>query len=243
MSSPLIQNKLCINTLTPKPGIFIWYSRIPDILDLILCKATYHNFKPMVNEIFQKDNFIEPFLSETELHTINGFKALKKQVEWICGRYLLKQMMTHFFLKDISLDQITLSYLDEGAPYVTCRPRIPVSLSHSNDYTAIACNVETTHAIGMDIEKIGPMPDIHFLNTAFTQAELSHLNKNAPSIFKNWTIKEAFLKYIKKGFNESLHKVEVIHDEIYHHHIKADVDIFSRTIDSAYVLSLVTHRF
>jgi 4'-phosphopantetheinyl transferase len=86
------------------------------------------------------------------------------------------------------------------------------------------------------------MPDPYFLNTAFTQNELLTLEKEAPSVFKNWTIKEAYLKYIKKGFNESLHKVEVIHDEIFHHHIKADVDIFSHAIDSNYILSLITGR-
>ncbi len=242
MMLPPIQNELCINTLSPKPGITIWYSRIPDIIDLILCNGNYHNFRPMVNEIFQKDNFIRPFLSEAELHSVNGFKALKKQMEWICGRYLVKQMVAHFFLKDTPLDQITLSYLDEGAPFVSSRPRIPVSLSHSNDYTAAACNFDTIHPIGIDIEKIAQMPDPYFLNTAFTQNELTTLEKNAPSVFKNWTIKEAYLKYIKKGFNESLHKVEVIHDEIFHHHIKAHVEIFSHTIASGYILSLVSGR-
>ena len=238
-----IQNEPCINTLSPKPGIVIWYARIPDIMDVILRKATYHNFRPMVNEIFQNTDFIQPVLSETEVQTVNSFKALKKQIEWICGRYLLKRMTAHFFLKDIPLDGITLSYLDEGAPFVSCLPRIPISLSHSHDYTAAACRFDTTHPIGLDLEKIGPMPDAHFLNIAFTQNELLILEKNAPAVFKHWTIKEAYLKYIKKGFNESLHKVEVIHDEIFHHHIKAEVDIFSHTLSSGYILSLVSGRF
>jgi 4'-phosphopantetheinyl transferase len=242
MILPLIQNGLRINTLFPKPGIFIWYSRISGIIDSILHKGNYHNFRPMVNEIFKKDDFIQPFLSETELKTVNGFKALKKQVEWISGRYLIKKIIAYFFLQDIPLDEITLSYLNEGAPFVSCRPEIPISLSHSNDYTAVACNVDTTHPIGIDLEKIASMPDQYFLNTAFTQNELLTLEKEAPSVFKNWTIKEAYLKYIKKGFNESLHKVEVIHDEIFHHHIKADVDIFSHAIDSNYILSLITGR-
>lgn len=238
-----IQNEPCINTLSPKPGIVIWYSRIPDIIDKILRKATYHNFSPRVNEIFKKTDFIQPVLSDVELQTANGFKALKKQVEWICGRYLLKLMMARFFLKDTPLDGITLSYLDQGAPFVSCLPRIPVSLSHSHDYTAAACCFDTTQPIGLDLEKIGPMPDSYFLNIAFTQNELLTLEKNAPAVFKHWTIKEAYLKYIKKGFNESLHKVEVIHDEIFHHHIKTEVDIFSHTLSSGYILSLVSGRF
>lgn len=242
MASPLIQDELFINTLSPEPGIAIWYSRIPDIIALILRNANYHNFKPMVNEIFKKNDFTQSFLSETELHVVNSFKALKKQVEWISGRYLIKKMVSHFFLSDTPLDKITLSYLDEGAPFVSGLPHIPVSLSHSNEYTAVACNFGTARPIGIDIEIIARMPDLPFLNTAFTQNELLFLERNAPCVFKNWTIKEAFLKYIKKGFNESLHKVEVIHGEIFHHHIKADVDIFSHTIDSGYILSLVCGR-
>ncbi len=239
---PPIQDELCINALSPKPGIFIWYSRIPGIVDLILRKGTYHNFRPMVNEIFKKNDFIQAFLSETELCSLNRFKSLKKQMEWICGRYMIKKMMAHFFLNGTPLDEITLSYLDQGAPFVSNRPRIPVSLSHSNEYTAVACSFDTTHPIGIDLEKIARMPDHHFLNTAFTQNELSSLERNAQSVFRNWTIKEAYLKYIKKGFNESLHKVEVIHNEIFHHHIKADVDIFSHTIDTGYILCLVSCR-
>jgi len=237
-----IQNEPCINSLSPKPGILIWYSRIPDMIDKILRKGNYHNFRPMVNEIFKKNDFIQPVLGEAELRAVNGFKALKKQVEWICGRYLLKLMTARFFLKDTPLDQITFSYLDEGAPFISCRPRIPVSLSHSHDYTAAACRFDSDLPIGLDLEKIAPMPDSYFLNTAFTQNELLTLEKNAPAVFKHWTIKEAYLKYIKKGFNESLHKVEVIHDEIFHDHIKAEVDIFSHTLSSGYILSLVSGR-
>ncbi|OGR54065.1 MAG: hypothetical protein A3J80_00280 [Desulfobacula sp. RIFOXYB2_FULL_45_6] len=220
----------------------IWYSRIPDITGYILRKGNYHNFRPMVNEIFKKDDFILPILGETEFTVINNFKALKKQVEWLCGRYLIKQMMAHFFLKDTPLDRISLSYLDEGAPFVSGHPHIPVSLSHSNEYTAVACDLNTAHSLGLDLEKIARMPDPSFLNIAFTQKEILTLEKNAASVFKNWTVKEAYLKYIKKGFHESLHKVEVIRDEIFHHGIKADVDIFSHTIESEYILCLVSGR-
>jgi len=196
MTSLPIQNEPCINALSPKPGIVIWYSRIPDIIDKVLRKATYHNFRPQVNEIFKKTDLIQPVLSDAELQTVNGFKAMKKQVEWICGRYLLKLMLARFFLKNTPLDGITLSYLDEGAPFVSCQPQIPVSLSHSHDYTAVACRVDATHPIGLDLEKIAPMPDASFLNIAFTQNELLTLEKNAPAVFKHWTIKEAYLKYI-----------------------------------------------
>lgn len=242
MASSPIQDDLHIKTLVPKPGITVWYSRIPDILDRILRNGNYHNFKPRVNEIFKKNDFNQPIFCEDELHIINGFKALKKQIEWICGRFLIKKMASCFFLRGMPLDHILIAAMDEGAPFLSGIPQIPISLSHSHSYTAAASSTNPYQSIGIDIEWIAPMPGTSFLNAAFTANELKSLEKNAFSVFKQWTIKEAYLKYIKKGFHESLHKVEVIGNEIFHHQVKADVDIFCHAMDSDYVLSLVSRR-
>ena len=234
------RNKPCINTLSPKPGVVIWYCKIPEIIHSIFNKGRSCDFKSMVNEIFQKDDFIAPFFSHEEISTINGFRALKKQIEWISGRYLIKQMIQQLFLKSASLDQIILSYLEQGAPFLTSHPDLPVSLSHSNNYTAAACCKDKKKTLGIDIEKIAKKPDVYFMKTAFTQNEILNLKDDALEIFKNWTIKEAYLKYIQKGFNESLHRVEVINNEILHNNKKINVDIFSTIINDDYVLSLVS---
>jgi 4'-phosphopantetheinyl transferase len=249
-----LQNQVWINTLNPKPDITVWVARIPDILDAVFCKGSYHNFKPVVNEIFQKQSFALPLLNQGEINTINGFKALKKQLEWICGRYLIKRMTQSIFFKDLPLDRISLGYLAEGAPFLTISPETPISLSHSNDYTAVACSTDPAQTIGLDIEKIAKKPDAWFLKTAFTPEEILHLADDAAHIFKHWTIKEAFLKYIKRGFNESLHRVEVIHNQILYNKKKMEVDIFSTDISppvdtagndaivdkTVYILSLVS---
>jgi 4'-phosphopantetheinyl transferase len=240
-----LQNQVRITTLNPKPGVMVWYARIPDILDAVFCNGTYHNFKPAVNEIFQKQSFDFPLLNQGEINTINGFKALKKQLEWICGRYLIKRMAQSIFFKHLPLDGISLDYLPEGAPFLTLSPEIPISLSHSNDYTAVASSTDPKQTIGLDIEKVAKKPDAWFLKTAFTPEEVFHLRDDAVQIFKHWTIKEAFLKYIKRGFNESLHRVEVIHNQILYNRKKMAVDIFSTPIDTAdndtaYILSLVS---
>ncbi len=237
----MFQNEININTLSPKPGVTIWYSKIPEIIQLIFCKNKYHNFRPMVNEIFQKDDFLTPFLSNEEIDTINGFKALKKQIEWISGRYLIKRMIQDIFLSHVPLNEITISYLEEGAPYLTDFPDIPISLSHSNDVTITACSKQKTKVLGIDVEKISKKPDANFLKIAFTKREISNLKDNTAQIFTNWTIKEAYLKFIQKGFNESLQNVEVIHNQIWHNNVKVDVDVFSDLIDSEYVFSLVSN--
>jgi 4'-phosphopantetheinyl transferase len=237
----LPQNRSGINSLSPEPGIIIWYCKIQDAIGSILSSGLDKNFRSVLNTNFQKTDFPGRFFSDLEIHTINSFKALKKQVEWMSGRVLIKQMLRHFFFKTAPLDHITLSYLDQGAPVVTDHPDIPISLSHSHDYAVAACCLDKRQTIGIDIEKIAAMPDHFFMRTAFTQNEMDHLTKlTGPApVFKNWTIKEAYLKYIKKGLNESLHRVEIIDDEIRHNGGKINVDVFSTHIDG-YVLSLVS---
>jgi 4'-phosphopantetheinyl transferase len=229
-----------INTLSPKPGVIVWYAKIPQIIRSIFRKGTYHNSRPMVNEIFQKHDFIFPVFSSEEIQQINAFKALKKQMEWISGRFLIKKLTRDVFFKNLRLDQISFFYLDKGAPVPANDPDIPVSLSHSHDYAAVAVCKNKGRSIGIDIEQIGPRPDRWFMNTAFTQAETASIPDCAEEIFRHWTIKEAFLKYIKQGFNESLHRVEVIDNRIWHNKNKIDVDIFSYKIDSRYIISIVS---
>lgn len=233
------KNKLPITVLSPTPGVIIWYCQIPMILQWILNGSKYDHFRPPKNEQFKQNEFFQPIFSPDEINTLNNFKALKKQVEWISGRYLIKQMIQHLFLGNAALDGITLSTLDEGAPFLTHDPDIPISLSHSNDYTAVACSRNKQQTIGIDLEKIAKKPDVFFLKTAFTHEEILNLKDDAAHIFKNWTIKEAYLKYIKRGFNESLHKVEVINNDIRHNHKNIDLTVYSTFFDG-YVLSLVS---
>ncbi len=235
----IFKNNIKINILCPKREVIIWYVRIPGIIESIFHKGSLPDTKQMRNRIFNKKDFKQSFLNRDEINTINGFKALKKQMEWISGRYLIKLMIQYNFSQHLPLNQITISYLDEGAPFLTHDPEIPVSLSHSNNYTAAAFCRNREKTIGIDIEKIAKKPGAWFLKTAFTQNEIIHLEDNAESIFKNWTIKEAYLKQIKKGFNESLHKVEVIDNKIWHNKKQINIEVYSTFIDD-YVLSLVS---
>ncbi len=235
-----LHQNINIHTLTAKPGVVIWYAKIPDIINCVLKNGINRNSGFQTNELFQKENFNIPFLNADEISTLNRFKALKKQTEWMAGRYLLKQMVHKFFMSGHALKNINIHYQDLGAPFVGNHPNIAVSLSHSHAYTAAACSVNQGQTIGIDIEKISTKPDKGFLKIAFTQNERQHLAEDAARIFRHWTIKEAYLKYIKKGFNESLHKVEVIHDRILHHQKKAEVDIFCTGIDDEYILSVVS---
>ena len=235
----LYPDNLFQNTFSPQPGIIVRYIKIPAIVDLVLRKAPGPNYKTMANLSFGPKDFTVPFLSAQELATVNQFKAQKKQVEWICGRFSLKTLVNEIRVSHIPLADIQISYRKKGAPFLNQYPEIPISLSHSNDYTAAALSQNSKIAMGIDIEQIGKMPDPFFMKTAFTEREIDHMTQTRHEIFRHWTLKEAFLKYIKMGFNESLHKVEIIEDEIFHHGKIQHLNSGSKTIDNQYILSFV----
>jgi 4'-phosphopantetheinyl transferase len=235
------QDTVNIHTLPAPSGITVWYANIPAIINAVFICGTYHNFRAMDNQIFKKQDFAFHCFNDLEIKTVNRFRALKKQLEWMAGRYLIKQMISTVFLENCPLDMITVSYQKQGAPFIDNHPDIPISMSHSHDYTAAACSDNPEHILGIDVEKIQKKgPDPAFLNTAFTQKEIESMPCHAAGIFTHWTIKEAYLKYIKKGFNESLHNVEVINGDIYHHQKKTNVRICSKKIRETYMISLVS---
>lgn len=57
---------------------------------------------------------------------------------------------------------------------------------------------------------------------------------------RRWTLKEAFLKYIGKGFNEKLKSVEIVHNTILYNGKDAiNITIDSFNIDEKYLLSII----
>lgn len=239
--SLLIRKKIPIRSISPKPEIEIWYCNISKIIAMIFCNGNYHNFRTMGNKLFTPESFNLQFLNPSEMDIVNGFKSLKKQVEWISGRFLIKQLvMDTVTPKPLTEPEVTIAYREMGAPYLTDFPETCISISHSGDITAASICKTPVQRIGLDIETIGKKPDPYFLKTAFTRNEIEQLDDTPEMIFKHWTLKEAFLKYIQKGFNESLHRVEILDGTIFHNKIKACVYIYSRPIVPGYVLSLVS---
>ena len=246
MAAP-IEEDVTIHTIETIPGVLIWYCSNSDIVTRMFRIPCAPDFRAMRSRIFDRSSFSRTFLHPDELADINGFKTLKKQVERICSRFLIKQLLRHTLqLENTPYPDITIAYEDQGAPYLPGHESRSISLSHSNDLTAGAISLNDRTRIGLDIECIEKMPDEYFLKTAFTARECDTLVREAPSIYRQWTIKEAYLKFIKKGFNESLHQVEIVNDRIYHHGGPADVRIHSWRISSSienspeYAVSLVT---
>ncbi len=225
-----------------KQPVIVQTLKLSDIQARVFSPGLKPDGPSMKSRTFNPPMFEVPFLSEDELIQVNRFKALKKQMEWICGRFAMKRLAGDILDLSIPLDQIRIDYREKGAPYLTQFPEIPVSLSHSGDYTAAAITQDRQMTLGIDIEKIGNMPDQGFMKTAFTKEEIQHMPADARSVFRHWTMKEAFLKYLGLGFNESLHHVAVIKDQIYHCEKIQAIHIWSRFLNDPYVVSLVYGR-
>ena len=135
-------------------------------------------------------------------------------------------------------------YIDSkpnGAPFLKNHIERNISISHSGEFAIGAVSFHKNFKMGIDIEKINENNSPEFMNVAFTQNELNYLkNQEFNQVCKSWTIKEAYLKFIVKGFHENLKNIEVIDDKIYHcgtliKHIK----IQTKTLNKNYIYSIV----
>ncbi len=233
--------------LSPRPEIPVFCAQISTLLKTIFRNSSYHTCRPVVNQIIEERDFSFTFLSLEEMETLNRFKALKKQIEWVCGRYMIKRLARAVLSRGeapildagLPLDRITLDYHEKGAPFIVSCPRIPITLSHSGDFTAAGMGLLPRIQLGVDIEAIAPMPDQAFMKTAFTQREIQAMAPTPEAVFRCWTLKEAFLKFIGMGFNESLHRVEILGEEIFHNGKKIPLEIHTHSIAPGYLLSLV----
>ena len=193
-----------------------------------------------------KTKFLDPdayhdLLSESESETLNTFKTVKRQVQWLAGRFAVKILAGHLFPPSYKPSEIEIVCTDSGAPYLPAFPEICISISHSNEYAAGLVNYAPGMTAGIDIEK-HPLTNAEtVIRNAFSEAECRAL-KGAPSqeMTRHWTIKEAFLKYMKKGLHEDPRNIEVSGDTIVFRGTVLDrVYIRTINIDENYILSTV----
>lgn len=180
------------------------------------------------------------FFSAGELRKAIQFKSSKRQVEWFAGRIAAKRAFMSFFdttnLKDVEI-------LNEsgGAPYFVNQPNLSLSISHSGEYAVAAVS---RYKLGIDIEKIKGIKERSFLKIAFTSREMKFIERQTPRfLYVAWTMKEAFLKYLKRGFSESLHNVEYLNHTIYYHQQPLLAVASSNYMFGDYTMSLVTEKY
>lgn len=143
---------------------------------------------------------LEPgdYLTDLELENYLSFSSLKRKREYFATRYLRHLI---FGFEHIHYDA-------NGAPYVN--DDIYISISHSKNYVALACNEH--YQVGLDLED--PKDKILKLYTKFMSSQEieSVADLNSTVLTKFWSGKEALYKLANRNgilFKEELYLKQV----------------------------------
>ena len=187
-----------------------------DMLRQYLPEVKVAGYRTLKSRVFAAGSFGGDFLSGKEIRQVNGFKALKKQVEWIGGRFALKTLVSKVLPEAGCAGLISVAYESRGAPYLVNSPEISISISHSGDYALAGLCSDPDIRIGLDIERIDRRGFADVMKVAFTDREIACANNSPEEACRMWTVKEAYLKFVKSGFRESLKRVDVSGGVIVH---------------------------
>ncbi len=157
------------------------------------------------------NDFRAPLLAAAEIKTVNTFKSQKRQVEWMAGRLAAKTLAAGAAENARPLPAVRIAYQPEGAPYCEHQPERALSISQAGGYAVAGLAHSSQTALGLDIEKTQPLDIASILPVAFSDHERRRLvGAERHRFFECWTLKEAYLKYLGRGFRESLKTVEIL---------------------------------
>ncbi|GAB6096532.1 hypothetical protein JCM14469_27850 [Desulfatiferula olefinivorans] len=224
-------------TLTPLRRLC--FIHLPGFVRRIAAMDDTGDFRRRKSLLLTTDGLLGDFFSESDMAVINGFKVLKKQVEWMAGKMAVKRLAETLGLGPPA--HVMIRAETGGAPYLPDFPGVSISITHSGDYAAAAMDL-TGRNLAVDLEAVeaGRMQTI--MRVAFSEREIARYRDSGDQrLYLNWTAKEAFLKYIKKGFAEGLKTVEIIDGKIYHHgRPVTGITVDSRVTFSDYAFTLIT---
>lgn len=222
-------------------GIFVCLVKLADMVRHFLPAVNPHDYAKMPGRVFAGDPGKDGFLSAGEIRQVNCFRALKKQLEWIGGRYALKKLVAAALPNDNRASRVRVAYEPWGAPYLDNIPGISISISHAGDYAVAGLCSDSDSRIGLDIERLDQRALNEVVKVAFTEREIELAGGSREQICRIWTRKEAYLKFIKIGFRENLKRVDVAGRPIVHGGVPvAGLGIMTLRVAGQYHLSVVS---
>ena len=173
-----------------------------------LAGAAWRRGRPLA---IADEDFTRPLLAASEIARVNRFKSLKRQVEWMAGRLAAKTLGQSLADEKPAVTDLQVAHAPQGAPYLEHCPELSLSISHAHDYAVAGLHRHTDTVLGLDLEKHQPLDIALMLRTAFSAREGRRLDPaDRPRFFACWTVKEAYLKYLGRGFRESLKQIEIL---------------------------------
>jgi len=224
-------------------GIYVCLVALADIVRQYLPSVPVDDYQTLPGRELAGGACLADFLTRAELRQLNGFKTLKKQVEWLGGRHALKTLAAQVLPGAGQPRRVSVAYEPRGAPYLVGRDAISISISHAGDFAAAGISQAAGKRMGLDIEHMDPSGLEEVKRVAFTEREAAAAGDSLERAFRIWTRKEAYLKFIKSGFGESLKRVDVSGPDILHGGLPiSGLSIQTLQVAEHYLLSVVNHH-
>jgi 4'-phosphopantetheinyl transferase len=141
-------------------------------------------------------------LSRDEILRSERSPLVQEQNRFAMGRGFLRHALAPYL--EIPANEIQFTYGHAGKPYLVNNPRdIHFNISHSGDIALVAVTAE--REIGVDVERICPMPEMDDIVARFFSDDAKLEFQSAPMaervqvFFKCWTEREAICKCTGDG--------------------------------------------
>jgi 4'-phosphopantetheinyl transferase len=158
------------------------------------------------------------WLQPDEKEVFSRFRFVKKQQDWLLGRWTAKQALSKYFKEskaEFYSNELSILPAADGAPEVFHKGDpvdIHVSLSHSHGIGLCAIGPKGIR-IGCDLEKIEPRSSA-FIEDYFTDKERAIISDNEEKhkpLLANliWSAKESVLKALRTGLSIDTRQVQI----------------------------------
>jgi 4'-phosphopantetheinyl transferase len=154
---------------------------------------------------------LERVLSTDELERASRFRFPHLTSAFVITHGVLRLLLAQYL--DHRPAGISFDYGVRGKPAVSKNPQLEFNLTHSDGVAAVA--VTTGCALGIDLERLRPIPDIEEIARRYfcpeEAAEILPLppGEREQAFFRCWTRKEAYIKAIGDGLSCPLDSFQV----------------------------------
>lgn len=190
----------------------VYYNKISNGLELGIWHIT-----ESVDELFKY-----LYLNKEEFATLYSFKSEKRKKQWMSYRALIRTIVQTDFIYRIYYDE-------NNKPYLV-NPTRAISVSHTDNYSAVLINENVNEIRGLDVERLSekafrnknkfltdeeinllPIDNLYFYSTLFWSAKESVYKKsNIPNIFLKSNIKIENIDFENNIINAKLFYKDII---------------------------------
>lgn len=153
----------------------------------------------------------ERFLVTSEIYRAQQFSFSHLRESFIIARGALRFLLGRYL--NLHPNSIQFVYGSKGKPYLDSLAPLHFNMTHSGDLAAVA--ITSHRQIGIDLEKINPLPELQQIASHFfcpeETAEIMSLpqSERERAFFCCWTRKEAYIKALGEGLHTPLDSFRV----------------------------------